>query len=214
MKKNIFRNTLVWSLLIFGMASFWFFTYNSLNTNIHYIDANYIADFNDDRKVIWTAENVFVWKVISNEWIANKNATIPGTLFKVEVMYNIKWKIKWNIIVKQQAGYDKYNNLYITGWNEYLEEWKIYLLSTSGNLFTIMSHANWSHIISSDIAKSKSDIKRLIKDNKKVKDWRKAYKNEVFYEDDYKISTEKNAYKKLSKEDKEKFENIENGFLY
>gem|GEM_PF-5542158 len=47
-----------------------------------------------------------------------------------------------------------------------------------------MSHPNGSHLLSSD---DKKNINKLIKDNKKIKDFRKAYKNEIFYEDDYKI---------------------------
>jgi hypothetical protein len=115
--------------------------------------------------------------------------------------------------VMQQAGYDSFNDLYITEWNEYMEVWKVYLLATIWDWYTIISHANWSHLLSSDTKKSKSDIKKLIKSSTKIKEWRNAYQNEVFYQDDYKISTEKNAYNKLSKQEKEDFKNIENSFL-
>lgn len=218
MKKNIFKKVLIWSLFILWLASFWFLTYENLNTKIHYVNVNYIADFSDDRKLIWTADNVFVWKIITNKWLANQEwfSRVPETLFEVEVLYNIKWKINWNIIVKQEAGYDKYNNLYITEWNKYMEEWEIYLLATKADSYTIISHENWSHLISNNI--SKKDIKTIVTQNKKINDFRKAYKEELYYQEDeewwkFKISTEKNAYKNLTKEQKQDFENIENGFV-
>lgn len=217
MKKNIFKNTLVWSLLIFGIVSFWFITYETLNTKTHYIHANYIADFDNDKKVSWFADNIFAWKIIENLWIAEViewGTKIPSTLFKVEVIYDIKGKTKKIITVKQEAGYDKYGNLYISEGTQYMKEWSIYLLTTKWTTFTILSHSNGSHLLISDNKKNKPEIKEILKNNKKIKDFRKAYKEEILYEWELKISSEKNAYKKLSKEDKEKFENIENGFLY
>lgn len=215
MKNKVFRNLLVWSLLLISVTSSWFVIFRKINTNINYMEANYIADFDDDRKVLWTADNVFVWKVVANKWLANQiwNSTVPETLFDIEILYNIKWNTKGNITVKQEGGYDIYNNLYIVEWNEYMEVWKIYLLSTKSDSFTINSHPNWSHLLYDGTNKSKSDIKKFIKDNEMVKKWREAYKNEVYYQDDYKISSEKNAYKFLTKEEKDKFEIMDNWFI-
>lgn len=216
MKNKLIKTSLISSLLILIISVFWFFSYKSLNPTVHYIDSNFIADFDNDRKVLWASDNVFAWKVIENLWLAEVKewgSKIPSTLFKVEVIYNIKWKTKWIITVKQQAGYDRYWDLYIPEGTQYMEEWQTYLLATKGDSFTIISHPNGSHLLDSDSKKSKSEIKKILKNNEKIKDWRNAYMSEEIYENGYKISSEKNLYKNLSQKEKDNFENIESGFV-
>lgn len=216
MKNKFLKTGLISSLLILSISAFWFFGYKNLNTTVHYIDSNFIADFDNDKKVLWATDNVFVWKVIENLWpadIKEWGSKIPSTLFNVEVIYNIKGKTKGIITVKQQAGYDKYGDLYIPEDTQYMEEWQTYLLATKWDSYTVMAHPNGSHLLESDSKKTKSEIKKLVKNSQKIQDWRNAYINEEIYENGYKISSEKNLYKDLKKEDKEKFIDIENGFV-
>lgn len=216
MNNKLIKTSLISSLLVLSVSVFWFFGYQNLNSTVHYVDNNFIADFDNDKKVLWATDNVFAWKVIENLWTAEvKNwwSKVPSTLFKVEVIYNIKGKVKGEVIVKQQAGYDKYWDLYLPEGTQYMEEGQTYLLATKWDSYTIMAHPNGSHLLDSDSKKSKSDLKKLLKSNQKIKDWRNAYINEVIYENGYKISSEKNLYKNLTKEEKEKFKKLENGFI-
>jgi hypothetical protein len=101
--------------------------------------------------------------------------------------------------------------------NKFLQVWDVYLLSTLWDTYTIISHPNGSHLLTSDSLDWKKDIKKIIKEDIKVKEFREAYKNEVYYQvndewEKYKISSEKNAYKNLWEKEKNDFENIENGF--
>jgi len=215
-----FKNILAWFFLLSILSMSWFYTFKSLNDNIYYADANYIADFWDYKKVSWFADNIFIWEVIENIWSDQWDSWLPvkNTKFEVNVIYNIKWNIKWNINIIQEAWYDELWNLFITEWNKYLEEWDIYLLSTKWDNYTILSHYNWSHFLTSNSLTNKKDIKNFIKNSSIVKEYRKSYKEEVYYQENdewwkYKISSEKNAYKSLTKEEKNKLENIENGFV-
>ena len=60
MKKKKLKTTLIWGLLILWIASFWFVIYEKLDTDI-YIQANFIADFYDDRKILWFSDNGFTY---------------------------------------------------------------------------------------------------------------------------------------------------------
>jgi hypothetical protein len=75
----------------------------------------------------------------------------------------------------------------------------------------INSHENGKHLVST--ALDKEQTKQDIQSSKKVQDFKKAYKNEIYYEEDMKISTEKNGYKKLNLEEKKMLEDFEAGFV-
>lgn len=188
--------------------------FNIYNKNqIIYSEAKYIADFNDDRKVSWFADNVFVWKVIENVWTIEENWEWPNTSFKVHILYNIKWDVNWDIDIIQEWWYFKNWNLLVVEWNKLLEIWNTYLFTTRGKDFIINSHKNWHHFLFSNDDISKEKIHTLISENKTVQDLREAYKNEVYFEGNFKISSEKNAYKDLSPQEKIDYENIDYGFL-
>lgn len=203
--------------------------YRELNTKIVYSDANYIADFSDSRKVLWTSENVFIAKVVKNNWTYITDEPGPQqTVFDVEVIYNIKGQLSGTKKVLQIWWYDSMWTLYLPHWTTYLQEWDIYLLTTSwGEPYHILSHENGSHLISSKtdydsrIAAvwwdQKKAEKELIKNSTKVKEFRKAYKDEIYFEtyegEKYKISSEKNAYKNLNVSEKKSLENLENWFV-
>jgi hypothetical protein len=213
MKKNII---LISSLFIIWIISIWFNIYNINREKIINSEAKHIADFTDNRKISWFADNIFVWKVIENLWVAPKEewgTNITNTLFNVHVLYNIKWIINWDIIIRQTWWYDEYWNLHVLDWTELIEQNWIYLLSTRWNSFKITSHQNGSHLLSDNGDLSNDEIRDLILWSQIINDFRQAYKNEIYYEWDIKISSEVNAYKNLSTEEKENLENIESGFI-
>lgn len=207
-----------------------FISFIQFNSNIIYSHANFIADFSDDRKAIGASENVFVAKIIKDKWeYQNEQVWPQKTLFEAEVIYSIKWKQKKNIKITQIWWYDPLWNLHIPHGTEYFKEGDIYLLVSSWEEpYNVLSHENGSHLLatmdkidqkmtdSSSNSRKKIE-KEIIKESRVVKEFREAYKNEVYYEENedwkYKISSEKNAYKNLWKKEKEDFENFESGFV-
>lgn len=128
MKKIIF----IMSISAILLANIMIF--NIYNKNqIIYSEAKYIADFNDDRKVSWFADNVFVWKVIENVWTMEENWEWPNISFKVHILYNIKWDVNWDIDIIQEWWYFKNWNLLVVEWNKLLEIWNTYLFTSRKN---------------------------------------------------------------------------------
>lgn len=214
-----FKRVSIWLFVALLISITGLNIYKVFNNSVYYSDANFIADFSDTKKVSWFADNIFVWEVLENLWPNSWESGLPvkNTNFKVHVLYNIKWNLKRNLNVIQEAWYDDFWNLILSEWTKYLSVWDIYLLSTKWDSFTIISHPNGSHLITSLNDVNKKDLKNIIKSNSKVVEFRKWYKEELYYEENdvwekYKISSEKNAYKNLSKKQKEDFENLESWF--
>lgn len=212
MKKNV----LIYSLLTMGLIIVGGLFYNNLinNGNV-YFEAKYIADFSDNKKVSWFADNIFVWKIIKNLSLEKIwKEEFDRTEFNIEVLYNIKWNLTWSIIASQAFGYDENWNPILMEWSSLMNEWEIYIISSRWDApHKIIAHPNGIHLLSSDKELTNISIKQLIKESKKVKDWKDAYKNEVYYQDNFKISSDKNSYKSLSEENKKKLDDIENGFV-
>ncbi len=210
MKKKL----IISSLFVLSFFSVWFITYETLKPDVIYSDVEYWADFRDDRRVLWVVDNMFVWRVIENLWIAKDTwgSDFPRTDFKVEVLYNVKWKLKWEVVVRQQWGYKRWI-LVLRRWDTYIQEGEVYLFTASWNTKTIMSHPNWKHLITSDKNISEKELKKLIKENIKVKDFRKAYKDEIQFLSDSKDRIYKNKYKDLSEEEKEELKDFDKGFV-
>lgn len=208
-----------------------FFTFTALNTNIIYSEANYIADFDDTRKVLWSVDNVFVAKVLKNKGPYTYPEQGPEeTLFEVEVLYNIKWKLKGKQEIVQMWWYDVLWNLHLPYGTDYMQEGDIFLLTAWWEPYSsILSHENGSHLLATKaqieqrLAESPSNSlkkveKEIIRESDIVEEFRQAYKNEVYYEENedwkYKISnTEKNMYKNLSESEKKVLEDPESGFV-
>lgn len=205
---KIFLYLFIFSFLLLNI-------YKYFNHNIYYYYANYIADFSDYTNMVGASDNVFVWKVTKKIWLWKYWLCINNTdsKFEVEVLYNIKWNLKWTIIVKHVTRYDFMWNLHVSEWSNNLVENWLYLLSTRGEDYTINSHFNWSHLLIDNNSWNINDIKKFVKENSLVKEFRSAYKNEKYYLWELKISTEKNAYKYLWEKEKNDFENIDNGFV-
>ena len=170
---------------------------------VSYTDYDFISDFSDYKNVLWFAENVFVWKVVKNTWTYN-NYWDPETNYEVEVLYNIKWTLKWNIDTVLQGWYENWVVI-VSEWTKLLEEWGIYLLVTMWDIHKISSHQNWSYLLGFE-NKLQNDIKTTIWEDKKVKDYREAYKESSLY-------NTINNYIDLTKEEKEKYEDFDSWFV-
>ncbi|NVP17932.1 hypothetical protein HUU51_04405 [Candidatus Gracilibacteria bacterium] len=170
---------------------------------VSYIYHNFVLDFSDYKNVLGFAENVFVGKVVKNNGTYN-NLGAPETHFEVEVLYNIKGKLKGNINTIFEGGYE--NGILIIGeGNRLLEEGGIYLLVTMGDVHKISSHENGSYLLGFE-KKLKKDIKTTIKENKKIKDFREVYKESSIF-------NTKNKYSDMTNEEKEKYEDFDSGFV-
>ncbi len=170
---------------------------------VSYIIYDFVLDFSDYKNVLWFADNVFVGKVIKTNWTHN-NLWDPETSFEVDVLYNIKWNLKWSISTVFEWGYENWI-LIIPEWTKLLEEWNTYLLVTMWDMHKISSHENWSYFIHYN-DKCENNIKTIIKENKKIKDFREAYKNANNY-------SSKNKYSDLTDEQKKIFEDFDSWFV-
>lgn len=170
---------------------------------VSYIDYDFVLDFSDYKNVLWFAENVFVWKVLKNTGTYD-NYWDPETSYEIEVLYNIKWTLKWNINTVFEWWYEDWI-LIISNWQKLPEEWNIYLFVTMWDIHKISSHENWIYLLGSE-KKLKKDIKTIIREDKKVNDFRKIYKDSSIY-------NTKNKYSDLTKEEKEKYKDFDSWFV-
>ena len=97
-----------------------------------YIQNTYVVDLTDDNKLVGSANNVFVGRVV--EEVGTKtDRSQPQTQFDVEVIENIKGNLKGNIIVNHEAGLkeiDGKNYLYITEGDSLIKPDNEYLFVT------------------------------------------------------------------------------------
>ena len=163
----------------------------------------FVLDFSDYKNVLWFSENVFVWKVIKTNSTYN-NYWDPETNYEVEVLYNIKWILKWKIDTIFPWWYENWYVI-VWEWTKLLEDGSIYLLVTMWDIHKISSHENWSYLLVSE-KKLKKDIKNIIIEDKKVKDYREAYKESSLY-------NTINNYIDLTKEEKEIYEDFDSWFV-
>lgn len=196
------------SLLSICILSFSIYMFSG---NTYYTHNQYITDFNDDKKVSWFADNMFVWKVIWVEKSVKNNGGLE-TPINIEVLYNIKWTLEKTIIIYQQWWYDIRNNLIISEWTSIMKEWEIYLIASRWSIWEqiIMSHPNGTHLLTINW----DNIMDNIKTNVKVQEFRKAYTEETLYLDnDNILSSGTNTYVDLSKKEKKEFDIFDNGFV-
>lgn len=163
---------------------------------------NHILDFDSLENVVWLADNVFIAEVLENNWLVWW--IIPETKFKVKVIYNIKWNLKWELDLIQD-----WWNWFVTEWTELLKVDGVYILSIKWN--NIMSNENSSKFLYTKrylkyFRNSKESENEIILWSNLLSDFRNAYKNENNF-------SNKNNYKNLSKEEKNNFEKIENWFV-
>ena len=73
------------------------------------------------------------------------------------------------------------------------------------DIHKISSHQNWSYLLGFE-SKLQNDIKTIIRENKKVKDFREVYKESSIF-------NTKNKYSDLTKEEKERYEDFDSWFV-
>lgn len=69
------------------------------------VEAVYITDFGDDRRLVGAVDNVFVGQVVAQAG-TTVFAEVPETQFQVEVLENIKGSLGGKVIVNQEGGLD------------------------------------------------------------------------------------------------------------
>jgi len=95
------------------------------------MEASFVTDVSDDRKLAGIAQNIFIGKVVS-EAGTKKLGRTPETQFNVEVVENIKGNLSGTVVVNQQGGYEnkeKKNKVLVEG-DDLLEPGKVYLFAT------------------------------------------------------------------------------------
>lgn len=202
------RNKFKISILLVSVLLWWLFLcLANKDTDIQYFQSEYVTDFNEDKKVAWFADNIFVGKVIENLWRDTNNTerNFPNTLFKVEVLKNIKWDFSWDKIIAQEVSENKNGGLLIGEWDRIMEEWEVYLFTTRWEeIPTINSHNNGKHLISLNRDGSFSPS-----DNELIERFVQAYAEEILIlEDGYMLSSGKNLYKNLSDTEKEVIDSV------
>lgn len=172
--------------------SFYVTTLSPINPNGGDMDMRYIADFSDDRNVIGFAGNVFVGKII--EVLKHtKSDNLPVTLYKVEVVHNIKGILKGSVVVMDIVGYSvddegKEKLTSLNGVDTLMQSGEIYLFATNHDevmtkqegldVFSLGGHPNFNKKLSVDGSLNADELKAVIKENKEVKAWEEAYDNE------------------------------------
>src|SRR5687768_6809934 len=62
---------------------------------VRHIHLSYAVDFNDDKKLVGAAHNVFVVKI--NRQVEIRDYNLPVTMFEGEVLYNIKGNLEGDV---------------------------------------------------------------------------------------------------------------------
>jgi hypothetical protein len=182
------------------------------------MNAQYDANYGDDRVLVGGSNNVFVGKVIKQSGVASR-VSAPETQFLVEVIDNIKGKLQGTVIVSQFGGY-KNGVLYIMSGetgdslhsgdnaNYFLQPGLTYLLSTRGpspeNFYVLNSYPTAYKVISTDKTLSSEQLLELSKNDIRVKALLLAYPNEILLEADIARLGTPNSFVSLSGEEQEK----------
>lgn len=182
-------------------------SHNSAHTR--YMDAQYAADFSDDKILVGASHNIFVGKVI--EQIGTKEQDIgPETQFSVEVIENIKGNLKDVVMVDQEGGF-KNGILYVMADEGSSDKKTSYLLKPGStylfatrynkeeNWYTLNSYPTARKFISSNTTNTE-ELKTLAINDSRFQELQKAYKNEILLDIDVKNNNTLNSYKSLQEE--------------
>ncbi|MCT2536224.1 hypothetical protein NC661_17880 [Aquibacillus koreensis] len=217
MKKKAFL--LIISVLLFGIFLSLLVYFKDIQRESESVDgndipivhaeANYVADFTDERNLLGTSTNAFIGKVIEKEGEEDLKSHTE-TRFSVKVKNNIKGKVNGVVTISQMGGYttDKNGNkvLILTGDDELLIPGEEYFFAT-----IYIEEFDRYNIVS-----EYGDVK--IEGNEKaiINKYKQAYKNEKIPEviksarqslkEREGKSLSKEEIEKLNKEDKEKLQ--------
>ena len=199
MKKNILISGFV-ILSALGLGLYLNSSQSFKNVEIH---SQFVADLSDDRIMMGASHNVFVGKVTQE--IGTTDIDIgPETQFKVEILDNMKGDLAGEVTVNQQAGYNAEGVLYNPHGVALIATGNTYLFNTRYNpeqdWYTVSAHPNGLKLISEDASLQASELKNLAEQDKKVKKFREAYKNEILLDADIRTNNTRNSYKSLSED--------------
>jgi hypothetical protein len=170
------------------------------------IDAQYAADFSNDKVLVGASHDIFVGKVVQE--LGSKDlGDGPETQFSVAVIDNLKGNLQGTVTVDQQGGY-KNGVLYVVGddhvarGNEgtsyLLQPGSTYLFATRYNLqenwYTLNSYPTASKLITSDKSLGNDQLKSLAENDPRFKELQGAYPNEVLIDADVKHNNALNNY--------------------
>ena len=183
---------------------------------LSYIDVQYVANFNNDRILVGSSQNIFVGKVI-RQVDGFSTSVLPHTKFEVEVVASIKGALDGVVVVEQMGGY-KGNKLYVvSGGNAFLPNSKgegaymlqpgvTYLLATrhinSGDPYRLISHPAARMTISTEIALDYTQLRAMAENDPRVKQLQAAYPNEILLPVDVLHNSTRNSYQSLTEEQK------------
>lgn len=162
-----------------------------LEQKVIYVDAQYAADFSDDKILMGASHNVFVGKVIRQSGTKERGIG-PETQFEVVVIDNIKGDLHGVITVDQQGGY-KDGTLYVVGDDTVspakdgsgylLQPGSTYLFATRYNptehWYTLNSYPTASKLLSTDAGAQDASLRTLAEADLRVQQLRVAYPNEI-----------------------------------
>ncbi len=207
LKNNLLYKSLpyvAFAIVVFG--SFYLNRVNNHSFSVVVMEAQYPADFSDDRVLVGASHNIFIGKVIRQ--IETKELGLgPETQFEVQIVDNIKGELKGNVIVDQQGGY-KEGVLYVIvddvsankGDSYLLVPGETYLLATRYN-----EKENWHTLNSYPTAKTlilginpkmnEKQLQILFSLNSRIKALKEAYPKEVTIDADIRNNNTLNSYK-------------------
>lgn len=210
--KPLGKTLSVFIFLLAWVYAGWHYTLLKLPTQTT-IHPQYITDFSDDKKLMWASHNVFVWKVLNHIW-NESNGVLPSNQYNVLVLNNIKGSLTGSVVVEEEGWY-KDGTSYVfeddiviadsSGKKQYspLNNGDVYLFATRYNpandRYTIISPLQGKKLLS--IQKSGLPNDGFRNENR-VRELKKAYTEETLYEWDIKGWITRNAYSRLSPEEK------------
>ena len=138
------------------------------NPIIKTINADYVIDVSDPRKVLGFSDNVFVGKVIKQ--VSTRNEYYPETQFEVEVLENIKGEVKGTIKVNQAGGFEG-DELFLMEGDKQLIDGKTYLFATR-----YLPEEDWHTVVpvGGDIPYNNEEEKKEL-----IAKYKKAFKEEI-----------------------------------
>ncbi len=195
------------ALLIFGGA--FLVSRSDAAPQVRTMDAEYAADFSDNRILMGASHNVFVGKVIRQTGEKERGIG-PETQYQVVVIENIKGNLEGTVTVDQEGGY-RDNILYVmdgdigtTGKdaNAYLlQPGSTYLLATRYNpeedWHTLNSYPTAKELISSDSSATNDYLLLRTDADPRVKSLKAAYPHEILLQADIAHNNTKNSYESV-----------------
>lgn len=170
------------------------------------VQAEYVADFSDDRALVGAAHNVFVGTVVKQTDVDTRNFP-PRTQYEVQVVESIKGSLTGAVVVNQNAAY-KDGVMYVLSDDVIIadKEKKNYLLEPGVTyLFTTRYNPerNWhnmnlypgSYVAISTANLPSEQLKTLINTNKRVTELKAAYQDEILLNADIKNNNALNSYR-------------------